>query len=308
MIKQMNINEIKQISINQYLSDRNILPARDYGYYGMYRCPFRDDRNASFKVDFRQNLWADFGTGEGGSIIDLVMKMNGCTFNEAVSQLEGNTDNCTNDCTYKHYNVATLQHSNADDFSFHRNQIIDVKPITHPKLIAYITERKISLDLANLYCREIHYQNRAGKFFSIGFPNDKGGYELSNKPNFKGCIAPKDITTVRNNADACLVFEGFWDFLSYLAIQKIDRTRHDVAVLNSVSNVQKSLEFLKTHKAIYTYLDNDEGGRNATKLIKSTLSTVYNCSTQFAGYKDLNDYLTGKKQVIEVKKKKGFRL
>jgi hypothetical protein len=25
-------------------------------------------------------------------------------------------------------------------------------------------------------------------------------------------------------------------------------------------------------------------------------------------YKDLNDYLTGKKQVVEVKKRKGFRL
>jgi hypothetical protein len=63
--------------------------------------------------------------------------------------------------------------------------------------------------LANQYCREVHYQNSAGKFFSVGFLNDKGGYELSNKPNFKGCISPKDITTFRNNADACLVFEGF---------------------------------------------------------------------------------------------------
>jgi hypothetical protein len=187
------------------------------------------------------------------------MKMNGCTFNEAVSRLESNTANCTNDCTYQRYNVATLQPYNADDFSFQRNQIIEVKPITHPKLIEYVATRKISLDLVNLYCREIHYQNQSGKFFSVGFPNDRGGYELNNKPNFKCCIAPKDITTFRNNADVCLVFEGFWDFLSYLTIQKLERTKHDVAVLNSVANVQKSLEFLKTHKAIYTYLDNDEG-------------------------------------------------
>ena len=31
-------------------------------------------------------------------------------------------------------------------------------------------------------------------------------------------------------------------------------------------------------------------------------------STQFTEYKDLNDYLTGKKQVIEKHKKRGFKL
>jgi hypothetical protein len=153
----MTFTEIKQIKIRDFLKNRGIIPQRDYGYYGMYRCPFRDDRNASFKVDYRQNLWTDFGTGDGGSIIDLVMKLNSCTFNEAAKQLEVNTANCTNGCTYKHYNVATLQHYNDDDFSFHRNQIVEVKPVTHSKLIEYVVERKISLDLANLYCREIHY-------------------------------------------------------------------------------------------------------------------------------------------------------
>jgi DNA primase len=124
----------------------------------------------------------------------------------------------------------------------------------------------------------------------------------------QGCISPKDITTLRNNADACLVFEGFWDFLSYLTIQKIERTRHDVAVLNSVANVQKSLEFLKNHKEIYTYLDNDESGRNATKLIQSAHPAVNNRSSKFSGYKDLNDYLCGKKQVLQQLKKRGMRL
>jgi hypothetical protein len=207
--------------------------------------------------------------------------------------------------------------SPTDIFSFHRknvseenpsNRLLKVIPITHPKLIEYVAERKISLDLTNRYCREVHYQNRAGKFFSVGFQNDNGGCKLSNKPHFKGCIAPKDITTVRNNADTCLVFEGCWDFLSYLTIQKIERTKHDVAVLNSVANVQKAMDFLKTHKEIYTYLDNDEGGKKATDLIRSEHLTVNNRSSKFAGYKDLNDYLIGKKQVLQQLKKRGMRL
>jgi hypothetical protein len=161
--------------------------------------------------------------------------------------------------------------------------------------------------LANRYCREIHYKNNDRDYFSIGFRNDKGGYELSSSSGFKGCTT-KEITTIRNNADACLVFEGFWDFLSYLAIQKVEKTKHDVAVLNSVANVQKAFDFLKSHKEIFTYLDNDDAGRKATELIQSAHSTVYNRSPQYAEFKDLNDYLCGKKLIPEIKKSKGIKM
>ncbi|GHT59536.1 DNA primase [Bacteroidia bacterium] len=301
----MTLPEIKQISIREYFNNVGIHPTKEYGYYGLYHCPFREDQNASFKVDYNKNVWHDFGTSEGGSIIDLVMKLNNCSFNEAVRQLDNNTVKRTNDCIYQHHNVGTSQHCNANDFSFHRNEITSIQPISHPKLIQWLKERKIDLSLANLYCREVHYQNQSGNHFSIGFRNDNDGYELSSPNNFKGCISPKDITTIRNNKDACLVFEGFWDFLSYLTIQKIEKTKHDVTVLNSVANVQKAMDFLKTHKEIYTYLDNDEAGRKATELIKSAHSTVYNRSTKYAEYKDLNDYLRQKPMVKpEMKKKK----
>jgi hypothetical protein len=132
-----------------------------------------------------------------------------------------------------------------------------------------------------------------------------GGYELSSPPNFKGCISPKGITTIRSSNDTCLVFEGFWDFLSYLAIQKIEKSKHDIAILNSVANVQKVMDFLKSHKDIYTYLDNDDAGRKATELIKSNCVSVNNRSERYAGFKDLNDYLRQKPMVKpEVKKKK----
>jgi len=127
-----------------------------------------------------------------------------------------------------------------------------------------------------------------------------------NRPSgFKGCFPPKDIKTIRNDNDTCLVFEGFWDFLSYLTIQKIEKTKHDVAVLNSVANIQKAMSFLKKHRTIYTYLDNDEGGRAATQAIQSAYSSVNDRSERYAGYKDLNDYLRQKPMVKpEVKKKK----
>jgi len=290
----MTLAEIKDTNIREYLKQKGIFPKKEYGYYGMYNCPYREDRNASFKVDYRKNVWHDFGTNEGGSIIDLLMKLNNCTLQEAITDIS-------------QYNNTTVQQMS--DFSFHREApsitIQNIIPITHPKLIACIQERKIALNLANVYCWEIHYRNRDKEYFSIGFKNDKGGYELSSPSDFKGCIPPKEITTFRNASNTGLVFEGFWDFLSYLTIQKIEKTKHDITVLNSVAHVQKAMNFLKTHKEIYTCLDNDESGRKATELIKSTHSTVYNCSTRFADYKDLNDYLCQKPMIKpEIKKKK----
>jgi hypothetical protein len=301
------MENIKNISIRQFFQMKGIHPAKDYGYYGLYHCPYREDRNASFKVDYNKNVWYDFGTNEGGSIIDLVMKLNNCLLTEAIAEIN-------------QYVTTTARQVNP--FSFHGNTVFDEKknetpttiqniiPITHPILIAWIQERKIYLDLADQYCREIHYRNRDKDFFSIGFRNDNDGYELSSPPDFKGCISPKDITTIKNNSNTCLVFEGLWDFLSYLTLQKVDKSKHDVAVLNSVANLQKAMNFLKTHREIYTYLDNDDAGRKATELIKSNCISVNNRSEQYAGFKDMNDYLCQKPMVKpEVKKKKsGLKL
>ena len=305
----MTLDEIKQINIREYLGQMNIHPVKDYNHYGMYHCPYREDNNASFKVDYNKNLWYDFGTNEGGSIIDLLMKLNKCSMLKVVTEANPYVSTSIN-----LYDSTSVRQT--DNFSFHRdksfeNKIENIIPIRHPKFIAWVQERKIDLNLANLYCGEVHYLNQSGRFFSIGFRNDKGGYELSSPTGFKGCFPPKDIRTIRNDTDSCLVFEGFWDFLSYLTIQKVEKTKHDVMVLNSVANIEKAMPFLKMHGNLYTYLDNDDAGRKATELIKSANSTVYNRSTQYAEYKDLNDYLCGKKQVVKPvvqKKKTGLKI
>jgi len=68
------------------------------------------------------------------------------------------------------------------------------------------------------------------------------------------------------------------------------------------------MEFLKMHTEIYTYLDNDEAGKKATEQIKSSGILVHNHSTKFADYKDLNDYLCGKKTTPVQKKSKGRKM
>jgi len=50
-------------------------------------CPFHRERTPSLKVNKEETLWHCFGCGEGGSVIDLVMKLNNMSFVEAVKYL-----------------------------------------------------------------------------------------------------------------------------------------------------------------------------------------------------------------------------
>jgi DNA primase catalytic core len=54
------------------------------------RCPFHDDREASFIVTPEKNLFHCLGCGAGGSVIDFVMKMDGLSFRHAVEVLRVN--------------------------------------------------------------------------------------------------------------------------------------------------------------------------------------------------------------------------
>lgn len=87
-IKIMTYKEANNISIKDYLNSLEIQPVTEKGSYGMYRSPLREDNTPSFKVDYNANLWCDYGTGEGGTLIDLVMKQNGCNAYGAICRLE----------------------------------------------------------------------------------------------------------------------------------------------------------------------------------------------------------------------------
>jgi hypothetical protein len=304
----MALAEIKKTEIRGYLAMKGILPVSGNEGRGMYRSPFRDDCNASFKVDYERNLWHDFRTGEGGSIIDLVMKMEHCSFFQAASMLESlNGQSLMSRQDY--FNMSTRDSGPA--FA-----IREVKPLSHPALLDYLSGRRISLAAARQYCREVHYSVGGKDYFAIGFPNDKGGFVLRSSC-FKGCTLQAP-TTLKNGSLACHVFEGFMDFLSYLTLQGIDRLPQDVAVLNSVVNLRKAMPFIRSHQVINLCLDNDEAGRQAARLIKEGIASELNAypvptgslpnsegvpirlteindlSERYSGYKDLNDYLCRK--------------
>lgn len=82
------IQYIKLIPIRDFLAKRGITPKQENTRYGFYLSPLREEQDASFKVDYLQNLWYDFGAGRGGSIIDLVMEVERCNFQQAIERLQ----------------------------------------------------------------------------------------------------------------------------------------------------------------------------------------------------------------------------
>lgn len=71
----MNLNQIKNIKITDYLYSKGIQPTKIKGIDYWYISPYREERRPSFKVNDDLNVWYDYGTGEGGNIIDLIMRM-----------------------------------------------------------------------------------------------------------------------------------------------------------------------------------------------------------------------------------------
>lgn len=294
----MTLHEIKQISIREYLAGLEIYPAKDHSHYGMYHSPFREDPHASMKVDYPKNLWIDYGIGEGGTLIDLVMKMEHCSLHEAISMLERK---------YNGIEASTYQRNSAPsgNFSFHREKtdstvkspepsitILKVQPIGNPALIEYLNERQINLSIARIHCCEVHYSANDKPYYAVGFENDKGGYELRSK-YFKGCTS-KDITSIKRNKNHCLFFEGFMDYLSFLTIQKQQHAPIDVIVLNSLSNLGKVKSTLSAYKGIFTFFDNDQAGKRAVQELQSACNNVNDLSYCYSGCKDLNEYLCRK--------------
>ena len=67
-------------------------------------------------------------------------------------------------------------------------------------------------------------------------------------------------------------------------------------MLNSVSNLSKALRPLGDYERIHCFLDNDRAGLEALREIQREYgSRVRDASYVYSGYKDLNDYLNGKK-------------
>ena len=288
-MKEEDLSRIKRYPIVEYLERKGIKPVRKTPTYVMYRSPLREETHPSFKVDTEKNLWIDYGEGRGGSIIDLCMRMEGCTLSEAIRRLGQTIPDNTVYSSHKDFSQNNLQPTMAANET---RKLISISGTLPPHLQDYLTkERCINLEKAMPFLKCISYEVRNRLYQAIGFANLSGGYELRDDKTFKGTIAPKDITPIfTDRAEPVCIFEGFMDFLSFLSMKE-EITNHCL-VMNSVSNVARTIRYLNdrhlTH--IRAFLDNDEAGRRAVQdLIKAGFH-VEDMNIHFQDFKDLNDF------------------
>jgi hypothetical protein len=295
----MNIKEAKQIRLVEYLRIIGHFPVNARGCQYWYLSPLREERTPSFKVNDNLNEWYDFGLSAGGDIIELGKHLYR-TGNVSVVLLRI-SENAIG-VPFQQLQSRSVRPCPIEE----EMENVEVRELSHHALLSYLRSRYISENIGRLYCKEIHYELRKRHYFAIAFENKTGGYEVRN-PYYKGCIKGKDISVIRYNKDIIqnhvCVFEGFMDFLSY---QELHRKRDfhvcidsptDFLVMNSVSNLKKCLVELERYTAIHCYLDNDLAGRKTVETIAGFCGNrVTDHSECYYNYKDLNDYLRGKRR------------
>ena len=292
-MKEKDLSAIKRYPIVEYLERKGIKPVRRTPSYALYRSPLRAETHPSFKVDTQKNLWIDYAEGQGGSIIDLCMRLEGCTLSEAIRRLG---QNASDNGTYSSLNDFVPNNSQPVMAVNGARRLIEISDTLPPHLQEYLTKvRCIDLEKARPFLKCISYEVRGRRYQAIAFANQSGGYELRDDKTFKGTIAPKDITPIftdkiTDKMQPICVFEGFIDFLSFLSMK--EKITSVCLVLNSVSNVAKAIRHLNdrhlTH--IRTFLDNDEAGRRAVQDFIKAGFHVEDMNIHYKDFKDLNEY------------------
>lgn len=268
----------------------------------LYKSPFRDDNNASLSFNTNKGVWVDFATGNAGKLVDLLMliyKVN--SVSEMLSVF--NKEYASNSFSFSPLKEKPINPKKPI------LKVVSISEVNTIVLTKYLVKRGISKSTWKPYLKEVVLQREEKPFQCLAFKNDSGGYEVRNPFMKNGiCIGNKDITTIRNSKESVLLFEGFFDFLSFVQLGHL--RDQSVIVLNSVVNTDKAAnelakEFCRPEQKILLYLDNDEAGKVSTNVITNQFSNAEDRSDRFKNHKDLNEFLMSK---IKLNKNKGMSM
>lgn len=291
----MNIEQAKQLPLAQILATLGYTPAKEKGNKAVYSSPLRSEKTPSFHVDHAKNVWFDFGSGEGGSIIDFaVAYLKSTNEPDTVSDALRWLANMAGDAPI--IRPIPVYEPEPD------NPVLVLKklgPLKHKALLRYLHSRGITGNLAARHVSEALVLNTdtGKKFYALAFANEDEGHEIRN-PYFKGCIGPKTISFIRGTKakpDGIHIFEGFIDFLSAVARNDNRPFPDDAIVLNSLSCLKFATPYIKNYgyRMAYTWLDNDAPGDKGTTVLAEFFKTEQNLTHKpmnavYAPHQDVN--------------------
>lgn len=286
----MDISRIKQTPIAEYLASLGYHPSINRGNGKLrYEAKWHGGENPqTVCVDTNKNEWYDFSWQCGGSVIELCMAVHSCDKGKALQILT----------EYNGKDVPKVKPIIPEESHLSKASVIGVRDINNIRLIDYFHKRGINVEWLKAYCKQIYYkiEGKETLFYAIGMENKSGGWIYRTAaPTGKGCIGVQDITVIPfNNSHSYMVFEGFTNFLSYLVLY--GKPTVNVIILNSVTNTNKAVTYLRSKRpsAIYLLLDNDNAGNIATQNFLGQFPDITKDKRgYYSKYNDLNDFLIG---------------
>ncbi len=277
----MNCREANEIPIADFLFMKGIEPKKVHGNNYWYLSPLRDERTPSFKVDVSLNRWYDHGIGVGGKLVDLGIRQYEITVAEFLNKLREERPKSF----FFHKPVSEYQ----------KPIVKKIKRLENRALLDYLSERRIEIATARIFCSEVYFSLRDKNYFSICFKNDLDGYEVRNK-FFKGSLGAKSITTfVNESSHTFALFEGFIDFLTAYQLGLL--SGFSFIILNSVNQIGNAITKLNKHKPehVLSYFDNDSAGKKCFQQLKDSFPNAVNCAHQYSGFKDFNELIMSQK-------------
>ena len=294
MSSQMIFEEAKKVELVALLASLGFIPDKVTRQDYWYKSPFRNEHSASFKVDRTRNIYYDHGEGKGGNIIDFAARFFRCDAKTAAAKII--EQNIGSNFSFHQQQYPTLMAGEKKEPGGGKIIITASRPLQSASLLSYLEERKIPLHIAQQYCKEVDFSLYGKQQTVIGFQNRSGGFELRS-PTFKGSSSPKNITFFDSGKNYVCVFEGFFNFLSFIALRphpEISTT--NCLVLNSLSFIEKSRSLMEQHHKISLFLDRDLSGRKSTEKALSwnqqfQSEKYIDSSHQYKYCNDLNEWL-----------------
>jgi len=222
-----------------------------------YFSPFRIETEPSFFLnesggDNGIDLWMDFGEGEGGTIIDLVVRLNNLPNNSAALTLLANGQQPLN-----------LPKPAAKPKTENPIQIKNTNPLKDERLIQYITEER-----------------KTGKGFTF-----KG---CSGKKAITLIPSNKDRLYI---FESMFDYLSYIVLHSRVIKKRIVFLDGEVIILNSTSMVKRIIPYLKQRQfsEILSFFDNDRAGEKGLALLQEQFKVEQQIF--YNSFKDVNEFL-----------------
>ncbi|MDR2269531.1 MAG: toprim domain-containing protein [Sphingobacterium sp.] len=305
METQRNAQQIKdEVSLVEFLSRLGHQPTHRSGKDLFYRSMLRNESTPSFCVNDGLDVWFDHGGAnlsgiKGGNVIDFALAYwHPITFRKSLEKINHIMDLPTKEASI---DLDRQKRPRQKATRLANYTIQEIKELGSTAAITKYLKKRGIWEEAQDHIKEIHYRIEGGPkqgktYFSAGWQNENGGWELRNRIgtfDFKACLGRKGISFYNGSPDKLAMFEGFLDFLSW---RKDNPTATDsIIVLNSVNLLEIGIAKSRNFPVISAYFDRDNAGETALKLLQQQLPQAKDCSETYLNFKDYNEMLLARK-------------